>query len=144
MEEAVRNALGNSPAMAGVSSFTTPANLMSPMKGQTAYSAPSEAGSSTRASQRDLKELADLLSRGEKREAAQYAARKGLWSHALLISSSADPELWSEIVMRFSAAELDEHTDTAALKASYAVFSGRTASSGESWYSLWMRLMTSG
>jgi len=72
-----------------------------------------------------------MLSRGEKREAAEYAARRGLWSHALVISSSVDQELWADMVMRFAQAELQNHPDMAALKASYAVFSGTTASSGK-------------
>lgn len=68
---------------------------------------------------------------GDKREAAQYAARRGLWSHALVISSSVDPELWSEMVMKFAEAELQNSPDAAALRAAYTVFSGRTATSGE-------------
>jgi hypothetical protein len=86
---------------------------------------------SARADPARLKDLSDFLSRGEKREAAQYAARRGLWAHALVISSSVDPDLWAEMVSRFAEAELQANPDLAALTASYAVFSGKTASSGE-------------
>lgn len=69
---------------------------------------------------------------GDKREAVQYAAGAGLWSHALIVSSCVDQELWKEIVSRFVAAELGgTTTGVAALKASYALFSGSTATSGE-------------
>ena len=79
-----------------------------------------------------LNELSNMLSRGDKREAAEYAVKRGLWTHALVISSSVDQELWADTVMRFAQAELNDQPDMAALKASYAVFSGKTASSGKS------------
>lgn len=87
---------------------------------------------SSRANPSNISELGQMLSRGEKREAAHYAAKRGLWAHALLISSSVDPELWSETVLKFAEAELQASPDGAALRAAYAVFSGRTATSGES------------
>ncbi|WOO76626.1 COPII coat assembly protein sec16 [Vanrija pseudolonga] len=76
-----------------------------------------------RASPAQLAHLSSLLLTGEKREAAQYAATSGLWSHALVISSSVDAALWREMVSRFAAADLGA-TQTAGLKAAYAVFSG--------------------
>ncbi|KAL1413616.1 hypothetical protein Q8F55_001391 [Vanrija albida] len=76
-----------------------------------------------RASPAQLEQLSSLLLTGEKREAAQYAASAGLWSHALVISSSVDAALWREMVSRFSVADLGA-TQTAGLKAAYAIFSG--------------------
>jgi len=73
-----------------------------------------------------------MLLNGDKREATQYAASAGLWSHALVISSCVDQELWKEIVSRFASAELEGGgPGTSAMKASYALFSGLTLTSGE-------------
>ena len=88
--------------------------------------------SSSKADPSRLAELSNMLSRGDKREAAEHAAQRGLWSHALLIASSVDQDMWTDMVARFAQAELGSQADMAALKASYAVFSGKTASSGES------------
>ncbi len=74
-----------------------------------------------------------MLLDGNKQEAALFAANVGLWSHALVISSSVDQELWREIVSRFTQAELGSSTaQIAALKACYALFSGQTLNSGRS------------
>ncbi|ORY32492.1 Sec23-binding domain of Sec16-domain-containing protein [Naematelia encephala] len=75
------------------------------------------------ASSTQLAHLSSLLLAGDKLEAAQYAAGCGLWSHALIISSCVGQDLWKEIAARFSAAELHGQIGTAALKASYALFS---------------------
>jgi hypothetical protein len=73
-----------------------------------------------------------MLSNGDKRDAALYAASNGLWSHALLISSSVDQEFWREIVTRFSSAELHAGvTGSAGLKASYTLFSGAGPTASE-------------
>lgn len=72
-----------------------------------------------------------MLSNGDKRDAALYAASNGLWSHALLISSSVDQDFWREIVSRFSGAELHAGvTGSAGLKASYALFGGSSTTTG--------------
>jgi hypothetical protein len=79
-----------------------------------------------RASASQMAELSAMAMRGEKREAAQFAAQAGLWSHALVISSSVDPELWREMVTRFTVAELAENQSTSGLKAAYTVYAGLT------------------
>lgn len=122
VEDALRNALGNTSGVntgTGMS-FASPTASMNTLPGLSA-----------RADHTRLKDLSDLLSRGDKREAVQYAARFGLWAHALVISSSVDVELWAEMVSRFAEVELQAKPDLAALTASYAVFSGKTATSGE-------------
>ncbi len=84
------------------------------------------------ASPAQLAELSRMLLSGDKRDATQYAAANGLWSHALIVSSCVDQELWKEIVSRFASAELSGNVvGTAAMKASYALFSGSTAVSGD-------------
>ena len=84
------------------------------------------------ASPAQLAQLSAMLLSGDKPEAAQYAASAGLWSHALIISSYVDQELWKDVVSRFAASELSGNIPgTAAMKASYALFSGSVATSGE-------------
>lgn len=74
-----------------------------------------------------------MLSSGDKRDAALHAASNGLWSHALLISSSVDQEFWREIVSRFSGAELKAGvTGSAGLKASYTLFGGASPTTSTS------------
>lgn len=124
MEDALRTALGNASAGvngAGGINFSSSINPMAQTQGSSARTDPAR-----------LKDLSDFLSRGEKREAVQYATRHGFWAHALVISSSVDPDLWAETVSRFAEAELQANSDLASLTASYAVFSGKTAASGES------------
>lgn len=70
-----------------------------------------------------------MLQNGDKRDAVIYASSNGLWSHALVISSSVDQDLWKETVLKFSTAELAGE-GLAGIKASYAIFSGSTLTSG--------------
>ena len=59
----------------------------------------------------------------------------GLWSHALVISSSVDTELWSEVVKAFVQAELGpDKVGRAAMRASYTLFAGLTRASGMFWF----------
>jgi hypothetical protein len=121
VEEALRTALSN----------TSEVSMGSGMSfGASAFTASSAQNTSVTADPARLAELSDMLSRGDKREAAEYAVKRGLWSHALIISSSVDQELWADTVMRFAQADLQDQPNMAALKASYAVFSGKTATSG--------------
>ena len=84
------------------------------------------------ASPSQLAQLSSMLLSGNKREATQYAASVGLWSHALVVSSCIDQDLWKEMVSRFASAELSGSVPgTAAMKASYALFSGSTTQSSE-------------
>jgi hypothetical protein len=92
---------------------------------------------SAAASPAQLGQLSTMLANGDKRDAALFAANNGLWSHALLISSSVDQEFWREIVSRFSIAELHAGiTGSAALKASYTLFAGAGPTAGQSHSSL--------
>jgi hypothetical protein len=67
--------------------------------------------------------LVDLLSTGNKREAAEYAARHALWSHALVIASSVGPDLWRDTVKSFASAELTGE-GMGGIKAAYMLFAG--------------------
>lgn len=98
------------------------ANVAPTINGLGARPAPSGG----RATAEQAAELSTMIMAGDKREAAQYAASAGLWSHALVISSSVDPELWREIVTRFAAAELADSPQTAGLRAAYTVYAGLT------------------
>lgn len=71
-----------------------------------------------------LTQLSSMLLGGDKKDAAHFAAEAGLWSHALVISSAVGPDLWREIVTRFTAAELGQNPESAGLRAAYSVFSG--------------------
>lgn len=84
-------------------------------------SAPSSASSS------QLSTLSDLLATGDKHGAANYAAQHSLWSHALVIASSVDPELWRDMVRRFAEDTL-KSADLGGMKASYLLFAGVGAS----------------
>lgn len=55
----------------------------------------------SRASSTEAATLSKLLLAGEQENAVRYAMEEGLWSHALLISSSFGPELWKEVVQKF-------------------------------------------
>lgn len=80
-----------------------------------------------------LSTLSDMLVSGEKREAVDYAMSHGLWSHALVIASSQGPEVWKATVSRFIKEEVGGE-GVAGLKASYSLFAGSDASTGESAY----------
>ncbi|THG99767.1 hypothetical protein EW026_g2634 [Hermanssonia centrifuga] len=53
-----------------------------------------------------LDKIQQLLLRGERRAAYQYAADEKLWAHAMVISSSIDKEAWKEVVNEFVRAEM--------------------------------------
>ncbi|KIM29016.1 hypothetical protein M408DRAFT_16038 [Serendipita vermifera MAFF 305830] len=76
-----------------------------------------------------LDRLQDLLTRGERRAAYQFALDEKLWSHALLISSSMDKEAWKEVAHEFIKAELNLSADQSAsgresLRLAYGLFAG--------------------
>lgn len=121
-QEAIREAL-QSPA----SDIATPAHA----NGLGATHAPGGA----RASASQLSQLSAMLLAGEKREAAQFAATAGLWSHALLIASSVGPDLWREMVTKFSSAELGNDPHSAGIKATYMVYAGLNPSTVEGLFS---------
>lgn len=53
-----------------------------------------------------LDRLQELLTRGDRRAAYQFALDEKLWSHALLISSSLDKDAWKEVAHEFIKSEL--------------------------------------
>lgn len=135
VEDALRIALQNpsnpSATVSAVALSTTSPNSATGTGFGSLYPSISSTAAPAKATPDQLSHLSDFLSRGEKREAVQYAAGAGLWSHALVISSCVNQDLWREVVGRFSKAELGGQNQTASLKASYALFSGAVASSGQ-------------
>lgn len=121
-QEAIREAL-QSPA----SDIATPAHANG--LGAT------HAAGGARASASQLSQLSAMLLAGDKREAAQFAATAGLWSHALLIASSVGPDLWREMVTKFSSAELGNDPHSAGIKATYMVYAGLNPSTVEGLFS---------
>lgn len=55
-----------------------------------------------------LDHLQELLIRGERRKAYQFASDEKMWAHALLIASNLDKDkaAWKEVVSEFIQAEL--------------------------------------
>lgn len=77
-----------------------------------------------------LDRLQELLIRGERRQAYQFALDEKLWSHALLISSSLDKEAWKEVAHEFIKTELGLSSDSQdgtgkeSLRLAYGLFAG--------------------
>ncbi|KAI8083014.1 Sec23-binding domain of Sec16-domain-containing protein, partial [Halteromyces radiatus] len=91
-----------------------------------------------------LDKLQDYLARGDRRGAVAYAMQQDLWSHALIISSCVDRELWQAVVRGFSQRELAVTANSKqerihhhmegnrqGLRVLYALFSGMGASSSK-------------
>ncbi|WWC94041.1 hypothetical protein V866_000879 [Kwoniella sp. B9012] len=124
VEEALREALANptSPIISNapvgtVSAGNFSSSLYPPASTSSAAPAAATAAQLTR--------ISSLLAQGNKRDAALYAADQGLWSHALVISSNVDVELWRDIVTRFTTSEVGERPQgTAGIKASYLLSGG--------------------
>ncbi|WVW83755.1 hypothetical protein I302_105776 [Kwoniella bestiolae CBS 10118] len=125
VEEALREALAN-PSSPSIS--TSPvATISAGNFGSSLYPPASSSSSATpvAASVSQLTRISSLLAQGNKRDAALYAADQGLWSHALIISSNVDVDLWREIVTRFTVSEVGERPQgTAGIKASYLLSGG--------------------
>jgi COPII coat assembly protein SEC16 len=133
IEEAVRTALlgppsesltmiGGAPAPAfGVPAFY-PGDSTQPGRDSSAITYHVRASS--------LDRLQELLIRGERRQAYQFALDEKLWSHALLISSSLDKEAWKEVAHEFIKSELGLSSDTQdgtgkeSLRLAYGLFAG--------------------
>jgi hypothetical protein len=128
VEDAIREALQNPSSPSPSSTTFSPTSNTGPATNgfsTSLYQGTNQNAPSTAATPAQLAQLSTMLSNGGKRDAALYAASNGLWSHALLISSSVDQEFWREIVSRFSGAELHAGvTGSAGLKASYTLFAG--------------------
>ncbi|OCF60462.1 hypothetical protein L486_00095 [Kwoniella mangroviensis CBS 10435] len=125
VEEALREALAN-PTLSAIS--TAPVGTVSAGNFSSSLYPPVSSTSSAApaaASAAQLTRISSLLAQGNKRDAALYAADQGLWSHALVISSNVDVDLWREIVTRFTASEVGERPqNTAGIKASYLLSGG--------------------
>ncbi|THH33921.1 hypothetical protein EUX98_g247 [Antrodiella citrinella] len=87
-----------------------------------------------------LDNIQDLLIRGERRLAFQYAADEKLWAHAMVIASSIDRDSWKDVVKEFVQTELSSNAassdvNSAALKGreplrvAYSLFAGQGAES---------------
>ncbi|WWC61759.1 uncharacterized protein I303_104344 [Kwoniella dejecticola CBS 10117] len=123
--DALRDAFSR-PSSSPISTTAPVASFGSNNFGSSLYPpvAPSSASPvAARAAQ--LTRISSLLARGDKQDAALYAADNGLWSHALIISSNAGVDLWREIVGRFVVAEIGQQPEgTAGIKASYLLSAG--------------------
>ncbi|GMK58029.1 hypothetical protein CspeluHIS016_0500610 [Cutaneotrichosporon spelunceum] len=82
--------------------------------------------SAAASTQSQLQQLSSLVLAGDKKDAALFAAKSGLWAHALVLSSAVGPDLWRDIVSRFSKAELGHDPMTAGLQSAYSIFGGIT------------------
>lgn len=96
----------------------------------------------------NLDRIQDLLVRGERRAAFQYAADEKLWAHAMVIASSIDKDSWKEVVSEFVRAELTNTPSISGnpklpalegrepLKVAYSLFAGQGAAAGATVYGL--------
>lgn len=91
-----------------------------------------------------LDKLQDYLAVGDRRGAVNYAIQEDLWSHALIISSCVDRDLWQSVVRGFAQRDLGAPTggrrtrnyhhvegNRQGLRVLYALFSGLGASSSK-------------
>ncbi|KAL7421721.1 hypothetical protein Q5752_003492 [Cryptotrichosporon argae] len=124
-EAAVRAAL-QPPASATTATGLSPASAVTNGFNGSTFVAQAQSAVATSAQRA---QLSSLLLHGDKRGACGFATEQGLWSHALVISSAVDRDLWTETVLKFAASELDAAASTAALRAVYALFSGVTVAS---------------
>lgn len=91
----------------------------------------------------NLDRIQELLIRGERQAAYQYAADEKLWAHAMVIASSIGKEAWKNIVSEFVRTELTSAPTIAGLpkpsaldgreplKVAYSLFAGQGAAAGE-------------
>ena len=83
-----------------------------------------------------LEKIQELLVRGDRRGAYQYALDGRLWAHAMVIASSIDKDAWKEVVTEFIKGEVGANVSgkeggREGLKAAYALYSGQGAASGK-------------
>jgi hypothetical protein len=88
-----------------------------------------------------LGKISDLLIRGERKQAYQYALDEKLWAHAMVIASSLDKDAWKEAVTEFvrtelgsapssqSSASVGSPTGREPLRVAYSFFAGQGAAS---------------
>jgi hypothetical protein len=132
VEDALRMALQDPSAPSPTTNTFSPATVTDPAGSFSTSLYPNKGATakSASATPSQLAHLSSLLQNGDKRDAVNYAMSHGIWSHALIISSSVDQDLWKEVVLKFSQAELGGD-GLAGIKACYAIFSGSTLTSGE-------------
>ncbi len=163
VDDAVRAALVPSASLLDLSKegLKTAASFGFPKSGEPHHDAPSYPGLSLTHDASDvtvasyvlrtshLDKIQNLLVRGERRAAFQYAADEKLWAHAMVIASSIDKDSWKEVVHEFVRAELggvnpatlaSSRSSTAKepplagrepLKVAYSLFAGQGAASGK-------------
>lgn len=98
-----------------------------------------------------LDQLQDLLLRGERRQAVQFAVDNKMWAHAMTIASCVDKDTWRAVVGEFMQFELGElggagagsdglpnqeneaaqSRDRDTLRVAYSLFSGQAPSGSE-------------
>jgi len=93
-----------------------------------------------------LDRLQELLIRGERRLAYQFASDEKMWAHALLIARSLDKAAWKEVVSEFIQAELGvlagvdspinapSANKRESLRVAYGLIAGDSAAAGKSKY----------
>jgi hypothetical protein len=87
-----------------------------------------------------LSKIENLLLKGDRKEAVNYAMQEDLWAHALIISSCVDKDLWQKVVSGFVEREMNASPeskrnrsfnniagDNQALRVMYSLFSGAGA-----------------
>lgn len=102
-----------------------------------------------------LDKIQNLLVRGDRRAAFQYAADEKLWAHAMVIASSIDKESWKDVVSEFLHTELASSPvqpsisirgaikpspsgGHEALKVAYSLYAGHGAASGTLIFCTWI------
>ncbi len=100
-----------------------------------------------------LDKIQQLLLRGDRAGAYQYAADEKLWAHAMVIASSIDKDTWKEVVNEFVRSELTSKdpspskgvaglttgtkvvaTGREPLRVAYSLFAGHGSASGKRKY----------
>jgi hypothetical protein len=90
-----------------------------------------------------LDKIQELLVRGERRKAYQFALDQKLWAHAMVIASSIDKDAWTEVTAEFLKTELGLKQDSrhgagvdatrkgrGPLRAAYSLYSGQGVAAG--------------
>ncbi|CAG8481499.1 5347_t:CDS:2 [Ambispora gerdemannii] len=138
VEEAVRNVLipsssSNNNTDESTAEFTIPADsgyntreMAEPIRSQSTSSITYSVNSSS------IDKLQELLLKGDRVSAVQLAMRNNLWSHALIIASCVNKDLWKEVVSEFVRQELgaevcepNQSNGRESLRVLYSLLSGQ-------------------
>lgn len=88
-----------------------------------------------------LDRIEELLLRGERHKASQFAMDEKLWAHAMVIASSIDKDAWKGVVNDFLKSEFPAASPRQTghpahgretLRVAYSLFSGQGAAAGMS------------